>query len=47
MTNTLEHWEEKLRHRDMSPLKIKANWAGIGALISTILWLLLKLLTTL
>ena len=47
LTNTLEHWEEKLRHRDMSPFKIKAKWAGIGVLISTILWLLLKLLTTL
>ena len=47
MTNTLEDWEKKLRHRDMSPLKMKAKWVGIGALTSTILWLLLRLLTTL
>ena len=42
--NTLDQWETKLMHRDMSPLKIKAKWAGIGALISAMFWLLLKLL---
>lgn len=44
MRNTLYQWETKLVHRDMSPLKIKAKWAGIGALISAMFLLLLKLL---
>lgn len=44
MRNTLYQWETKLVHRDMSPLKIKAKWAGIGALASAMFWLLLKLL---
>lgn len=42
--NTLDQWETKLMHRDMSPLKIKAKWAGIGAFLSAMFWLLLKLL---
>lgn len=44
MRNALYQWETKLVHRDMSPLKIKAKWAGIGAFLSAMFWLLLKLL---
>ena len=44
MRNTLYQWETKLVHRDMSPLKIKAKWGGIGALISAMFLLWLKLL---
>lgn len=44
MQNTLDHWEANMRHRDMSPLRIKAKWTGIGALLSAMFWLLLKLL---
>lgn len=42
--NTLDQRETKLMHRDMSPLKIKVKWARIGALISAMFLLLLKLL---
>lgn len=44
MRNTLYQWETKLVHRDMSPLKIKTKWAGIGAFLLAMFLLLLKLL---